>query len=438
MSTNHGRKPPRDGFAPIGSFRDPEPDTAENTQRLLRTSIELEKHAPTRQTYYFVAKKENLHTPPNGAHIFGGQILSQALHAASLTLGPGKFAHSLHAYFLGRGDLSVDLSYRVRVVRDGRSFSTRNVDALQRGQVIFSCIVSSQVPEKSVKEYHIGFPPDVLEFCAKVARVTVGELRASPSPGVAPMLPPALSLSPPASPSRKWTGAAAPQTEAGVLFDPAVHLKPYDEEIFAAFLRAVTKGTAAAEGQEQKEIFEDVKKHRDFRGGPTPLDIRPLLLSPDWPAGTQEEPGRLVWFVRTKYPILEEAARDRKKSSEDVVYHQSVLAHMSDTNLALCAFAPLNGYHCRTQRIKNMVSLDHALWFHEPYGDDKWRADEWLLFDCTCLTIGSSRATVRGKVYCWRTKTLVASLAQELLLRFEDGRGPAGAAVEVRGGRAKM
>src|SRR5690606_9089297 len=79
--------------------------------------------------------------------LFGGQVLGQALSAASQTVGPDRSMHSQHGYFLRPGDASLPVVYQVERMRDGGSFNTRRVTAVQRGQTVFVCSVSFQVDE---------------------------------------------------------------------------------------------------------------------------------------------------------------------------------------------------------------------------------------------------------------------------------------------------
>jgi acyl-CoA thioesterase-2 len=78
--------------------------------------------------------------------VFGGQVLGQALTAASATV-EGRVVHSLHAYFLRRGDFNAPIVYQVDRSLDGHSFSNRRVVAIQHGQQIFNMAASFQVPE---------------------------------------------------------------------------------------------------------------------------------------------------------------------------------------------------------------------------------------------------------------------------------------------------
>jgi len=89
--------------------------------------------------------------------VFGGQVLGQALLAAHSTIDDGREVHSLHAYFLRRGDFNKPIVYSVDRSRDGGSFSARRVMAIQNGEQIFICSASFQTPEKGL-EYQVAAP----------------------------------------------------------------------------------------------------------------------------------------------------------------------------------------------------------------------------------------------------------------------------------------
>jgi acyl-CoA thioesterase-2 len=80
--------------------------------------------------------------------IFGGQVLGQALSAASQTVPSDRVVHSLHGYFLRQGDARKPVVYTVDRLRDGKSFTTRRVTAVQNGAAIFSLEASFQVEEE--------------------------------------------------------------------------------------------------------------------------------------------------------------------------------------------------------------------------------------------------------------------------------------------------
>ncbi|WP_067178872.1 acyl-CoA thioesterase [Microtetraspora niveoalba] len=92
--------------------------------------------------------------------VFGGQVAAQALVAAGRTVPAERMVHSLHAYFIRPGDPAIPIVYNVERVRDGRSFTTRRVVAIQHGKAIFTMSASFHVDEPGVA--HQARPmPDV-------------------------------------------------------------------------------------------------------------------------------------------------------------------------------------------------------------------------------------------------------------------------------------
>lgn len=95
----------------------------------------------------------------SGKSVFGGQVLGQALGAAGQTV-ERREVHSLHGYFLRPGDMQTPIVYEVDRIRDGRSFTTRRVVAIQHGRAIFNMSASFQVTEEGVE--HQAEMPQVL------------------------------------------------------------------------------------------------------------------------------------------------------------------------------------------------------------------------------------------------------------------------------------
>eukprot|EP00850_Spirogloea_muscicola_P001401 SM000005S17198 [mRNA] locus=s5:688426:691321:+ [translate_table: standard] len=103
------------------------------------------------------------HTPPEGnlyPRVFGGQLLGQALAAACKSVNPSLLVHSLQSYFLVAGDTTLPIIYRVERIRDGNSFATRYVVAVQKGKNIFSMHASFQKTEEGF-EHQIPMPSPV-------------------------------------------------------------------------------------------------------------------------------------------------------------------------------------------------------------------------------------------------------------------------------------
>ncbi len=91
--------------------------------------------------------------------VYGGQVLAQALLSASHTVPEDRQVHSLHAYFLRPGDLDMPILFQVDRIRDGRSFTTRRIVAIQRGRAILNMSASFQIPEPGLS--HQSEMPDV-------------------------------------------------------------------------------------------------------------------------------------------------------------------------------------------------------------------------------------------------------------------------------------
>lgn len=253
----------------------------------------------------------------DGGRVFGGQVVAQALVAARRTVEAPRVTHSLHGYFLLGGDPRVPIVFDVDRIRDGRSFTTRRVVAIQHGQAIFSMAVSFQVVEDGPA--HQSTMPDV------------------------------------------------PQPED--LPDDSV----WREKLLARFPNAAKRDWMALR----------------------PLEIRPTSIDPSYLGKPGVKPG--MWL------------RTRGRLPDDLPTHQAVLAYASDLSLLQAALLP----HGRSvlDRDMQVASLDHALWFHQPF-----RADEWLLYTQESPAASGARGFCRGELFT-RDGTLVASATQEGLIR---------------------
>ena len=96
----------------------------------------------------FRGESRNLGTP----QVYGGQVLGQSLRAAQHTV-ENRLAHSIHAYFLRKGDFNAPIIYQVDRSRDGGSYSSRRVVAIQHGQPIFTMSASFQIEEEGLEYF---------------------------------------------------------------------------------------------------------------------------------------------------------------------------------------------------------------------------------------------------------------------------------------------
>jgi acyl-CoA thioesterase-2 len=112
--------------------------------------------------------------------VFGGQVLGQALSAAHQTVPPDRQVHSLHSYFLRVGDCRTPIVYTVDPIRDGRSFTTRRVVAVQHGKPIFHLSASFQVDEPGFDHQDVApddlFDPETLRSERELAKGLKGKL----------------------------------------------------------------------------------------------------------------------------------------------------------------------------------------------------------------------------------------------------------------------
>jgi acyl-CoA thioesterase-2 len=252
--------------------------------------------------------------------VFGGQVLGQALSAAVRTVPSERLVHSMHAYFLRPGDVSRPIVYEVDRIRDGGSFTTRRVRAIQNGQPIFNMSASFQVIETGFDhqdEMPDAPPPESLP--------TEQERIASR----AHLLPPAMR-------------------------ERALAVRPFE-------LRAVDR------------------------------DDEDLIGPPAKP------PRRMVWL------------RTIDRLPDDPALHCYLLAYASDYSFLTTSLLP-HGVTWLTPGMQ-VASLDHAMWFHEPF-----RADAWLLHVIDSPAARGGRGLVRGRVFS-QDGRLVASTAQEGLIR---------------------
>ncbi|MBI1262328.1 MAG: acyl-CoA thioesterase II [Rhizobiales bacterium] len=252
--------------------------------------------------------------------VFGGQVIGQALVAAYRTVEE-RVCHSLHAYFIRPGDPKVPILYEVDRARDGKSFTTRRVVAIQHGKQIFNLAASFQVREKGFE--HQAAMPDV---------------------------PPPEDL-------------------------------PTDAELRAAIASKLPP-----------EIAKHFSRER-------PVEMRPVnpqnFVKPE-----KMEPFQHIW-VRTP----------RSVGTAEAI-NQCVLAYASDMSLLDTCMRP-HGVSWMSGKLQ-MASLDHAMWFHQPF-----QADEWLLYTQDSPSASGGRGFNRGAFYT-RDGRLVASVAQEGLARYHE------------------
>ena len=258
--------------------------------------------------------------------VYGGQVIGQALVAASRTVeDESRIAHSLHGYFLRPGDTTIPIVYSVDRIRDGKSFNTRRGVAIQKGRAIFSMSVSFQVMEEGL--HHQMPMPE----------------------------------------------AAAPED------------CPNQEDLRKNYINDIP--------EEFRDNFLNREDPIEMRFQDGMNDFKPDPMPPH----------QRVWI------------RAVDKMPDDVRLHQCVLAYASDMTLMDNAIRP-HGIGWTEENFQT-ASLDHAMWFHEPF-----RTDEWLLYYQDSPYSGGARGFNRGSFFT-REGQLIASASQEGLMRLHPPRG---------------
>jgi acyl-CoA thioesterase-2 len=259
---------------------------------------------------------------PGWGIVFGGQVLGQALSAAVQTVPSDRFVHSMHAYFLRPGDVSKPIVYEVDRIRDGTSFATRRVVAVQSGQAIFNMAASFQVLEPGFS--HQDEMPTV------------------------------------ASPESLPTE----QEEAA----------PYADKLPKAYLAQLNAERA--------------------------FEVRWVTPRNEMYEARAEPPRRMLW-LRATGPL-----------PDDPALHAYLLAYASDFAFVTTALQP-HAVNLFTRGLQ-IASIDHAMWYHEPF-----RVDDWLLYVMDSPKAHGARGLARGSVFT-RDGRLVVSTAQEGLMRRRD------------------
>ncbi|KAG5514264.1 hypothetical protein RHGRI_035613 [Rhododendron griersonianum] len=247
---------------------------------------------------------------PKFGKVFGGQFIGQALAAASKTVDCLKIVHSLHAFFLLIGDFDMPIIYQVHRVRDGNSFATRRVDAIQKGNVVFTLLASFQL----YSDPNLITP----QVIALVAATKKEEEGFDHQEALMPSVPdPETLLSMEELRERRLTDPCLPSCN-----------RTYRNKVAAA------------------------------KFVPWPIEIR--FCEPNSSTNQTKSPPRLVllryWF------------RAKGKLSDDQALHRCVAAFASDLIFLSVSLNP----HRKRGLKTSSVSLDHSMWFHRPFRADDW------------------------------------------------------------------
>ena len=328
-------------------------------ERLLRpnavgaSAIDLEEI----DSNLFVAPERMLWQPAGGVGVFGGQVLGQALHAATLTADSNFECHSLHAYFLRAGDSARPIVYRVKRTRDGRSFLSRSVEATQGGRVIFKLSASFHLPEPDKGISHQTSMPDVPipEECTpfdfdEVIRNILEKTAKSEQ-------------------DLERSGKNDKNTANG-------------DEVETSLSRA------------KRQVLRSLSRA-------VPMDIRWVGKEP---SDRTPRPARQLAWMRVGREIGSDAPLN---------LHRAAAAFFSDYFLLATSLLPY-GVGFPSKKLEVLASLDHSMWFHAPF-----KADEWMLCEFESPAASGARALSFGRLYR-QDGALAVTCAQEGLVRLRS------------------
>lgn len=209
--------------------------------------LDLERVAPDRY------QSRALYDAPWG--MFGGQAAAQALLAAGLTVEKDRLPHSLHGYFVRRGDSAKPTEFQVDRDRDGRSFSARRVLARQGGEVIFSMLASFSVPARTRRP----FPDEDVEPVPDMP--AVGSLEPWPN-----VKHPSFEFRPPETPDRLPTRFWLRCTDELPAGDPLLHaaVLTYTSDISSALIEWEKHGVFTGPSLDHAVWFHRPADMRDW------------------------------------------------------------------------------------------------------------------------------------------------------------------------------
>ncbi|KAF3675840.1 putative rRNA-processing protein FCF1 -like protein [Capsicum annuum] len=362
-------------------------------------------------------KSITLPDAPKFGKVFGGQFLGQALAAASKTVDSLKIVHSVHAYFLLVGDFDIPIIYQVYRVRDGKSFATRRVDAIQKGNVVFTLIASFQKYEDGFDHQDAKMPnvpdPETLLSMEDLREMRKTDPRLPRSDFAAVML-------------------SYHNVMLTVSFDRTYRNKvatanfvPWPIEIRFCEPNNATNQTKSPPSlkywfRAKGKLSDDQALHRCVAAYTSDLIFLTVSLNP------HRKKDLSVTSVSLDHSNCHWTSDDFLDSVDifcSIMGISLVLPEKISSLLEVCCWKSLRGIevvmsHSECVNRFQMVSVgplfanyNLLMWFHRPL-----RADDWILFVIHSPAAHNARGFVWGQMFN-RKGELVVSLTQEGLLR---------------------
>jgi acyl-CoA thioesterase II len=328
--------------------------------------------------------------PPGARGIFGGAAIAQCLSAAQATIPPDFTVHSMHCYFVLAGNSEIPILYHVERVRDGKSFITRTVQARQRGACIFTTTLSFMKKDSGGAqkvEHAVPMPTDV----TPPPDVNTDRIQVSGDdrPFESVRCPVAIRGTPSDRKLRQWIRAR------GRISDCPPNVR---EEELQSGQRANQPGDnhqahlSALAYMSDSYFIGTVARVHNLQRFANKLNIERTLKNF---RGSEAERKQMEEYLLA-------IAREEQEENSEFDSERTPLerhAHQQDD-----------------RKIGMMVSLDHAIFFHNPRA---FRADEWMLTEMDSPWAGDGRGLVLQRIWS-KEGVLIATCTQEGVVRLQQ------------------
>lgn len=327
--------------------------------------------------------------PPGARGIFGGAAIAQCLSAAQATIPPDFTVHSMHCYFVLAGNSEIPIIYHVERVRDGKSFITRTVQARQRGACIFTTTLSFVKEGSGGKE--------------KVEHATAMPTDVTPPPDAD-------------SDHLAWkAGEPGDDQPFESVRCPIINRKgPFSERKLRHWIRARGRISDCPPNVREEEIQRGERAHQPGDNHQAHLSAL-AYMSDSYFIGTVSRVHNLQRFANPRN--IERTLRGFKGSEKERSQMRKYLEQIArEEEQENAEFGLTEEENKDDRRIGMMVSLDHAIFFHNPRA---FRADEWMLTEMDTPWAGDGRGLVIQRIWS-KDGTLVATCTQEGVVRLQQ------------------
>ncbi|KIW88176.1 acyl-CoA thioesterase II [Cladophialophora bantiana CBS 173.52] len=321
--------------------------------------------------------------PPGARGIYGGAAIAQCLSAAQATIPPDFTVHSMHCYFVLAGNSEIPILYHVERVRDGKSFITRTVQARQRGKCIFTTTLSFMKEGSGGKEtvdHAIRMPTDVVP--------------------------------PPDANSDRQNVSADDRPFESVRCPITNRSGPPSERKLRQWIRARGRISDCPPNVREEELQSGQRANRPGDNHQAHLSAL-AYMSDSYFIGTVARVHSLQRFANRRN--IERTLRTFKGSEEEKKEMRKYLEDIAKEEEEEHAEMAQSGKRDE-RRIGMMVSLDHAIFFHNPRA---FRADEWMLTEMDSPWAGDGRGLVMQRMWS-KDGVLIATCVQEGVVRLNQ------------------